>query len=102
MRGQLQGRPVQVRRGRGLTSGACRSGSPPRQAPPTVMTRSEAMHATTGADGTAVTTRQLINRLSRIEGQVRGIMKMVEQDVYCIDVLTQVRSEEHTSELQSR
>ena len=29
-------------------------------------------------------------RLRRIEGQVRGIMQMVEDDVYCVDVLTQV------------
>jgi DNA-binding FrmR family transcriptional regulator len=29
-------------------------------------------------------------RLSRIEGQVRGIQRMIEQDTYCIDVLTQV------------
>ena len=29
-------------------------------------------------------------RLSRIEGQVRGISRMVEQDTYCIDILTQV------------
>src|SRR3546814_6000283 len=68
-------------------------------------------------------------RLSRIEGQVRGIRRMIDEDTYCIDVLTQVsaatkalqsvavglldehvrhcvknavaRSEEHTSELQS-
>ena len=33
--------------------------------------------------------RQLINRLSRIEGQIRGIRTMVEQDAYCTDVLTQ-------------
>ena len=33
--------------------------------------------------------RALINRLSRIEGQVRGIKQMVEDDKYCIDVLTQ-------------
>jgi DNA-binding FrmR family transcriptional regulator len=32
----------------------------------------------------------LLNRLSRTEGQVRGIARMVEQDTYCIDVLTQV------------
>lgn len=31
-----------------------------------------------------------LNRLRRIEGQVRGIVRMVEQDQYCIDVLTQV------------
>ncbi len=34
--------------------------------------------------------RRLINRLSRIEGQVRGIRGMVEKDVYCTDVLVQV------------
>lgn len=34
--------------------------------------------------------RDLINRLSRIEGQVRGIKKMVENDAYCTDVLIQV------------
>lgn len=33
--------------------------------------------------------RRLINRLSRIEGQIRGIKKMVEEDAYCIDILTQ-------------
>jgi len=32
----------------------------------------------------------LLNRLNRIEGQVRGIAKMIEQDKYCIDILTQV------------
>jgi DNA-binding FrmR family transcriptional regulator len=32
----------------------------------------------------------LIKRLHRIEGQVRGIEKMVEDDRYCIDVLTQI------------
>ena len=32
----------------------------------------------------------LVKRLHRIEGQVRGIEKMVEDDRYCIDVLTQV------------
>lgn len=34
--------------------------------------------------------RKLVNRLSRIEGQVRGVRKMVEEDAYCTDVLTQV------------
>jgi DNA-binding FrmR family transcriptional regulator len=29
-------------------------------------------------------------RLSRIEGQVRGVQRMIDEDVYCIDVLTQV------------
>ncbi len=31
-------------------------------------------------------------RLSRIEGQVRGIRKMVEDDRYCVDILTQTRA----------
>lgn len=34
--------------------------------------------------------RDLINRLSRIEGQVRGVKRMVEEDVYCTDILIQV------------
>lgn len=33
--------------------------------------------------------KSLINRLNRIEGQIRGIRKMVEQDAYCTDVLMQ-------------
>lgn len=33
--------------------------------------------------------KKLINRLSRIEGQIRGIKKMIENDAYCVDVLTQ-------------
>ena len=32
----------------------------------------------------------LLNRLARIEGQVRGIARMVEEERYCIDVLTQI------------
>ena len=34
--------------------------------------------------------KSLISRLNRIEGQVRGVRKMVEDDRYCIDILTQV------------
>lgn len=34
--------------------------------------------------------RDLLNRLNRIEGQVRGIKGMVERDVYCTDILVQV------------
>ncbi len=34
--------------------------------------------------------KDLLNRLSRIEGQIRGIRGMVEKDAYCIDILTQV------------
>ena len=35
---------------------------------------------------------KLLNRLSRVEGQVRGVARMVEEDRYCIDVLTQLRA----------
>ncbi|HEX3917001.1 MAG TPA: metal-sensitive transcriptional regulator [Caulobacteraceae bacterium] len=35
---------------------------------------------------------KLLNRLSRIEGQVRGVTRMVEDGRYCIDVLTQIRA----------
>ncbi len=34
--------------------------------------------------------RELLKRLNRVEGQVRGIARMVEEDRYCIDILTQV------------
>ena len=35
---------------------------------------------------------KILNRLSRIEGQVRGIGRMVEDDRYCVDVLTQLQA----------
>lgn len=40
--------------------------------------------------GYTATKQQLQTRLSRIEGQVRGVSKMVDEDRYCIDVLTQI------------
>ena len=45
---------------------------------------------TTGAHGYSATKDQLLKRLRRIEGQVRGVEKMVEDDRYCIDILTQI------------
>ncbi|MDH4113000.1 MAG: metal-sensitive transcriptional regulator [Actinomycetota bacterium] len=36
--------------------------------------------------------KALQDRLRRIEGQVRGLQRMVEEDKYCIDILTQVTS----------
>ena len=33
--------------------------------------------------------KKLINRLARLEGQIRGIRQMVENDAYCVDILTQ-------------
>lgn len=44
------------------------------------------------ARGYTATKKQLLNRLARIEGQVRGVAGMVEDDRYCIDVLTQISS----------
>jgi DNA-binding FrmR family transcriptional regulator len=40
--------------------------------------------------GYTATKPELRNRLSRVEGQVRGVQRMVDEDRYCIDVLTQI------------
>jgi CsoR family transcriptional regulator, copper-sensing transcriptional repressor len=45
---------------------------------------------TSAAPGYADTKSDQLKRLRRIEGQVRGLQRMVEDDKYCIDVLTQV------------
>ena len=47
-------------------------------------------HSETHAPGYAAGKEALVRRLHRIEGQVRGIERMVEDDRYCIDVLTQI------------
>jgi CsoR family transcriptional regulator, copper-sensing transcriptional repressor len=46
--------------------------------------------ASENARGYTATKDQLLKRLRRIEGQVRGIEGMVDDDRYCIDVLTQI------------
>jgi CsoR family transcriptional regulator, copper-sensing transcriptional repressor len=48
------------------------------------------MTETTPVRGYSASKDQLQKRLARIEGQVRGISKMVDEDRYCIDVLTQI------------
>ena len=35
-------------------------------------------------------TRDLMNRLNRVEGQIRGIRGMIEKNAYCVDILNQV------------
>jgi DNA-binding FrmR family transcriptional regulator len=55
-----------------------------------------AMSATPGYHDTK---DDLLKRLRRIEGQVRGLQRMVEEEAYCIDVLTQVSAA--TKALQS-
>jgi len=46
--------------------------------------------ATTETRGYSATQDQLLKRLKRIEGQVRGVERMVEEERYCVDVLTQI------------
>ena len=52
-----------------------------------------------GVYGYAPNKEDYLKRLRRIEGQVRGLQKMVDEDTYCIDVLTQVSAA--TKALQS-
>ncbi len=42
--------------------------------------------------GYAKNKKDLLDRLRRVEGQVRGLQRMVDEDQYCIDILTQVNS----------
>ena len=58
-----------------------------------------ATHAPTSPPGYSEEKDQVRKRLRRIEGQVRGIQRMVEDDRYCIDILGQVSAA--TSALQS-
>lgn len=51
-------------------------------------------NAPTPTRGYTATKPQLFNRLARIEGQVRGIQRMVDEERYCIDVLTQIAAVE--------
>jgi DNA-binding FrmR family transcriptional regulator len=43
-------------------------------------------------NGYAMNTKDLQDRLRRIEGQVRGLQRMIDEDTYCIDILTQLSS----------
>ncbi len=45
---------------------------------------------TTASHGYITEKSAYLNRLKRIEGQVRGVHRMVDEDAYCIDILTQV------------
>jgi CsoR family transcriptional regulator, copper-sensing transcriptional repressor len=44
----------------------------------------------TDTRGYTATKEQLLTRLKRVQGQVGGVQRMVEEDRYCIDVLTQI------------
>lgn len=54
------------------------------------MTPSATAPKNTPSRGYSATKPQLQTRLSRIEGQVRGIQRMVDDERYCIDVITQI------------
>jgi DNA-binding FrmR family transcriptional regulator len=56
-------------------------------------------HAPPGPHGYSHDKESHLKRLRRIEGQIRGLQRMVEEDVYCIDILTQVSAS--TKGLQS-
>ncbi|WP_302158397.1 metal-sensing transcriptional repressor [uncultured Acidaminococcus sp.] len=47
-------------------------------------------HLKTMRDKNGKDYQDMITRLNRIEGQVRGVKKMLEEDRYCVDILTQV------------
>jgi DNA-binding FrmR family transcriptional regulator len=42
--------------------------------------------------GYTMNKQDYLNRLRRIEGQVRGLQRMIDEDAYCVDVLTQIAS----------
>jgi len=50
------------------------------------------MKTTTPHRGYTASKEQLLHRLARVEGQVRGVRNMVEEDRYCIDVVTQLNA----------
>src|SRR3954471_3041980 len=55
-----------------------------------VMSTDEKDHDHPGPHGYSGDKQALLGRLRRIEGQIRGLQRMVDEDTYCIDVLTQI------------
>lgn len=53
-------------------------------------TTADGCHTPDHSDSYAADKAKLLARLRRIEGQVRGVGRMVEEDKYCIDILTQI------------
>lgn len=60
------------------------------QKPENELTESGCCHAHRTKERSQKESKDLINRLNRIEGQIRGIRGMVERDAYCPDILVQV------------
>ncbi len=78
------------------SNGTARESHP---APPAVAPDAPRPDSPPGPHGYSKQKDQHLKRLRRIEGQIRGLQRMVEQDVYCIDILTQVSA--GTKALQS-
>ncbi|KPC66387.1 metal-sensitive transcriptional regulator [Streptomyces chattanoogensis] len=76
---------------------ACHTAQP--KTDPGTVTDSTAPSPSAGVHGYAKQRDAHIKRLRRIEGQIRGLQRMLEEDVYCIDILTQVSAS--TKGLQS-
>jgi CsoR family transcriptional regulator, copper-sensing transcriptional repressor len=51
-----------------------------------------ALHETAGAAMKGANHSAHLKRLKRVEGQVRGITRMVEEEVYCVDILRQIKA----------
>jgi DNA-binding FrmR family transcriptional regulator len=88
---ERSGEPAQERSGEPAQE---RSGEPAQEA-----AGEPARRAHEGPHGYSPRKGDHVKRLRRIEGQVRGLQRMVEQDEYCIDILTQVSAS--TKALQS-
>lgn len=72
-----------------------RSRSPRSEAPPPGACGCHVQEGGAGAsdsDGTVRDNRGTIRRLRRIEGQIRGLQRMIEENRYCADVMTQISS----------
>lgn len=57
-------------------------------AKPTIET--EAAACCDHSDSYAADKTKLLSRLARVEGQIRGVARMIEEDRYCVDILTQI------------
>ncbi|MGK5639181.1 metal-sensitive transcriptional regulator [Streptomyces sp. URMC 126] len=80
------------------TTGASGAPGPSGASGPSGTSGSDNAHSH-GPHGYSHQKDQHLKRLRRIEGQIRGLQRMVEEDVYCIDILTQVSA--GTKALQS-
>lgn len=61
----------------------------PAPAEPAMIESDESCHHS-HSDSYAADKGKLLSRLARVEGQIRGVARMVEDDRYCVDILTQI------------